>query len=74
MGIQIGSDKYLGLVDADGEKDFREKLCSLKQRWHTFERSHHCVPQGKSFQPEFYNWFISEKADVIVKCMLPGIR
>ena len=74
MGVQIGSDKYLGLVDADGEKDFREKLCSLKQRWDTFERSHRCVPHGKSFQPEFYNWFVSEKADVIVKCMLPGIR
>ena len=57
MGVQIGSDKYQGLVDADDEKDFREKLCLLKEKWDTFECSHRCVPHGKPFQPEFYNWF-----------------
>ena len=74
MGVQIGSDKYQGLVDADNEADFREKLSLLKQRWDTFESSHRCVPRGKLFQPEFYSWFQSEKADVVVKCMLPDIR
>ena len=74
MGVQIGFDKYKGLVDADDEKDFQEKLCSLKQRWDAFESLHRCVTHGKSVQPEFYNWFVSEKVDIVVKCMLPGIR
>ena len=72
MGVQIGSDKYQGLVDAADEKDFREKLCLLM--WNEFESSNRSVPQGKSFEPEFFNWFVKEKADVIVNCMLPDIR
>lgn len=33
-----------------------------------------CVPQGKSIQPIFYEWFVTEKADVVVNCMLPEVR
>ena len=32
------------------------------------------MPVGKEFQPEFHDWFIREKADVIVNCMLPDVR
>ncbi|MBC6401887.1 MAG: hypothetical protein GDA37_12950 [Ekhidna sp.] len=75
MGVQIGSDKYQGLVDANDEEDFQEKLCLLKDRWDKFESSHRSVPQHtQSFLPEFYSWFRSEKADVVVKCMLPDVR
>jgi len=46
----------------------------LKERWDALERSHRSVPQHvKSFLPEFYSWFQSEKADIVVKCMLPGV-
>ena len=44
--------KYQGLVDALNERDFREKLCALKERWDSFEESHRSVPQGKLFQLE----------------------
>jgi len=37
MGVTVGSDKYPGPVDAVNERDFREKVCSLKDRWDNFE-------------------------------------
>ena len=74
MGVTVGTDRYQGLVDATSEKDFREKLCALKERWDTFEQVNRSVPVGKEFQPEFHDWFIREKADVIVNCMLPDAR
>ena len=74
MGVTVGSDRFKGLVDAESEKDFREKLCDLKERWNQFESHHHCVPQGKLVQPVFYEWFVTEKTDVVVNCMLPEIR
>ena len=33
MGVTVGPDRYQGLVDAVSKKDFREKLCALKDRW-----------------------------------------
>jgi len=45
LGVQIGSNKYQRLVDANNEEDFREKLCLLKDRWDKFESSHRSVPQ-----------------------------
>ena len=74
MGVTVGPDRYQGLVDAVSEKDFREKLCALKGRWENFEYLHRSVPQGEEFQAEFHTWFLTEKADIITKCMLPGIR
>ena len=74
MGVTVGSDKFKGLVDAADEQDFREKLCDLKERWDQFE-IHHCNgPQDKSIQPIFYDWFVPEKADVVVNCMLLEVR
>ena len=35
---------------------------------------HRNVPKGKEYQAEFHTWFVTEKADVIAKCMLPGAR
>ena len=64
----------LGLVDAVSEKDFREKLCALKDRWEKFEYMHRSVPQGKEYQAEFHTWFVTEKANVVAKCMLHGVR
>lgn len=43
-------------------------------RWENFEYLHRSVPQGEEFQAEFHTWFLTEKADIITKCMLPGIR
>ena len=74
IGVTIGSDNFKGLVDAANEQDFREKLCDLKERWNQFEIHHHSVPQGKSIQPVFYDWFVAEKANVVVDCMLPEVR
>ena len=68
MGVTVG------LVDAVSEKDFREKLCALKDRWEKFEYMHRSVPQGKEYQAEFHTWFVTEKANVVAKCMLPGVR
>ena len=73
MGVTVGSDRFKGLVDAANEQDFREKLCNLKERWGQFE-NYRSVPQGKSVQPIFYEWFVAEKADVVVNCMLPEVR
>jgi len=70
MGVNV---RFKGLVDAENEKDFREKLGDLKERWNQFEIYHRSVPQGKSVQPVFYEWFVTEKADVVVHCMLPEI-
>ena len=55
-------------------RDFRETICTLKDRWDNFEHQHKGVPQGKEYQAEFYGWFIREKADVNVNCMLPDVR
>jgi len=30
MGVIVGPDRYQGLIDAASEKEFREKLCTLK--------------------------------------------
>ena len=74
MGVNVGSDRFKGLADTENEKDFRKKLGDLKERWNQFEIHHKSVPQGKSVQPVFYEWFVTEKADVVVHCMLPEIR
>ena len=72
MGVTVGTDRFKGLVDAANEQYFREKLCDLKERWTRSESHHHSVAQGKSIQPMFYEWFDTEKADM-VKCELPEI-
>ena len=58
MGMNVGSDS---LVDAENEKDLREKLCDLKERWDQFEIHHHSVPQGKLVQPILMNGLLQKK-------------
>jgi len=43
------------------------------QRWDQFENMYCAIPQGKSVQLVFYQWFVAEKADVIATCMLPDV-
>ena len=72
MGVTVDSDRLKGLVDAANEQDLREKMCDLKERWEWSERHRHSIPQVNQFNL-FYEWFVTEKADAVVKCMLPEV-
>lgn len=63
-------DLYIeGLLDSEEEKEFREKLEAVKDKWNELERSS-CDRQ----HPNFHSWIMQYKADVAVSSMLASVR
>jgi len=56
--------------------DFASKLNALEERWNHFEMSgKRVVPlEANSTQPEFYNWFVSEKSSIVRNNMIQSVR
>ena len=46
----------------------------MKSRWDKLEKDHRLTEQGKSVDPEFHEWFVNEKADTMIQCMIKDVR
>ena len=68
FGKQVGSTFIEGLVDAENEAMFYEKLEQMELKWKQKEEK---IP---GCQPRFYNWFCTYKADQLVSGMLKPVR
>lgn len=68
FGKQVGSAYLEGLVDADSEAVFYEKLEEKGGEWKQKEKDNSgCIPG-------FYGWFCENKVDLIVSGMLRSVR
>ena len=65
---------FILLVDCVDEDEFDSKLSSLKTRWNRLELNGRRVALGETFEPEFFDWFVVEKRDIVCKCMLQNVR
>jgi hypothetical protein len=74
FGVRLESERQLGLVDTQDEIDFLEKLEILKEKWDKLERDNKLTEQGKLTKVEFHEWFVKEKADVVIQCMIKDVR
>lgn len=46
----------------------------MKSKWDRLELNNRLVKKDKVFTPDFHQWFINEKADTMVKCMIADVR
>ena len=76
FGTADSEQTQLGLVDAVDPSDFGTKLNALQERWNNFEISGKMVVclEVNSSEPEFYNWFVSEKSSVVRNNMIQSVR
>ena len=76
FGTTDSEQTQLGLVDAVNPSDFATKLSALEERWNRFEISGKMVVrlEVNSSEPEFYNWFVSEKSSVVRNNMIQSVR
>ena len=70
FGQQTGTQYEKGLVDSVSPNIFRAALSRFKNRWNNLEISY--LPKNST--PQFYEWFCSYKADIIINTVLPEIR
>ena len=69
FGKQRGTVYVKGLVDSYDANDFDKRLSSFKEKWDDFESS--CHPHQ---DPQFFQWFLDNKADVMKSTMIVSIR
>ncbi len=76
FGTTNSEQTQLGLTDATDPCDFASKLTALEERWNCFEVSGKRVAlsQNDSHEPEFYNWFVSEKSSIVRNHMIQSVR
>ena len=74
FGLSLDTEQQLGLVDVQNEIKFREKLEIVKPRWNKLECDHKLTEQGKFVEPQFHEWFVKEKADTMIQCMINDVR
>lgn len=68
LGKQVGSTYCEGLVDAESETMFYQKLEEMKRKWSTKEDDNPSCTTG------FYEWFCEHKLEPIVAGMLRPVR
>ena len=56
-------------MDASDAADFDDKLSSIEEKWDRYESS--CHPRQ---DPQFFRWFVENKAMVIKSSMIVSIR
>ena len=54
--------------------NFDVKLVSQERRWNKLEVEGRMVVVGETIKPEYYYWFIKEKAEVIRRSMVQSVR
>ena len=59
FGAKRGTVHFEGLIDCNTNKEFDEKLESLKQRWEQREAS------SSEYNRGFYDWFLTHKSDLM---------
>ena len=74
FGFKSADCEEIGLVDAANETVFRQKLETVKSKWDQLELNNRLVKKDEQVVPSFHQWFVDEKADTMVKCMLADVR
>ena len=68
FGAKRGTVHFEGLIDCNTNKEFDEKLESLKQRWEQREASSSECNRG------FYDWFLTHKSELMKSSTIRPVR
>ena len=74
FGVSSVEEQEIGPVDSPNESAFRKKLDEVKSRWDHLEMNNRLVKKDEVLNPEFHHWFVSEKADTMINCMIADVR
>ena len=76
FGTSDSEQIQLGLVDSTDANDFATKLLALQVRWNDLELfgKQATSAQLVNHEPEFYDWFVSEKSSIVRNHMIQSVR